>query len=305
MGGALEKPVTTEDPDDTPLTQQKFKIVVVSPSGAGSTCVFKRFIDGQYVAKHEATEQAAVGVKSIRLRDCSTLLVAELWDLPTAGILTDLGTPHSLGPTFFEGVHGIVFVYDLEKPDRSASALAALQEKIREHHPEVFATALPLLLANKHDSLSSGSGMRRRAARRRTGVAFPAVESDDREGSSSSDSEEDEVEIPNELYASWTPACVATHTSVSARLNYGIHAALNDLVCRIYEESENSDIVNVGESGGGGGTAGVTAAGTVRGPALLPVKEEESSEVEPAAADEAAAAAAAAGVVVEHAEELE
>ena len=227
------------DPDDAPLTQTKFKIVVVGAPGAGSTCVFKRFIDGQYAAKHVATEQAGVGVKSIRLRECSTLLVAEVWDLPGAALLSDLGTPHSLGDTFFADVHGVIFVYDLEDPARSAHALSELQRKIKEHHPLLLANALPLLLANKHDAWGDGNAMRagasRRAARQR-GVVLPDDGSDNDESSSD---EENEVDIPGELYTTWTPACIATHCSVSAKLNYGIHAAFNDLVCRIYEETDS------------------------------------------------------------------
>ena len=238
--GAQQSAVTyPPGQDDAPLTQQKFKIVVVGAPGAGSTCVFKRFIDGQYAAKHVATEQAGVGVKSIRLRECSTLLVAEVWDLPGAALLSDLGTLHSLGETFFADVHGVVFVYDLEDPARSAHMLAELQRKIKEHHPEVLANALPLLLANKHDSWGDRSAMRagasRRAARQR-GFILPDDGSDDDESSSD---EENEVDIPAELYTTWTPACIATHCSVSAKLNYGIHAAINDLVCRIYEETDS------------------------------------------------------------------
>ncbi len=86
-----------------------WKIIVVGSAGVGKTSLVLRYVTGRFPATHPPTLSIPIDCRDIEVGDIQATL--QIWDLGPHG------SPETVPMGYYVAARGVVFVYDLTRPD--------------------------------------------------------------------------------------------------------------------------------------------------------------------------------------------
>ena len=123
-----------------------FKVCIVGDSKVGKTTLLHQYLSKRYISNAERTIGSNFFVKRLKLSDIKEKITLQVWDLA--------GQDHFkwVRYAFYKGARGIVYVYDLKRPETFKHVY-----KWKEEIESVLGIIPNILVGNKSDLLNPKS----------------------------------------------------------------------------------------------------------------------------------------------------